>query len=117
MIDGVEVLTSEMVRVSADLDELIGAGIIFAVFALLLFYFLVLCIKEKFGLLTLVCIVAVSLFTFASGKMFKMAFNPVYEERYMVKFEENIPTKFLQDYEILENKGNNIYIVREKGNE
>ena len=117
MIDGVEVLTSEIVRVSADLDELIGAGIIFSIFTILLFYFLIVCIKEKFGWLTLVCIVGVSLFALAAGKMFKMAANPVYEEQYMVKLEENIPSKFLQDYEILEDKGNNIYIVREKGNE
>ena len=48
---------------------------------------------------------------------FKDAFNPRYEERYMVQLKEEVPLDFIKNYEILEDKGNDIYIVREKGNE
>lgn len=49
--------------------------------------------------------------------MFKDAFFPIYEERYMVQLKEEVPLNFIKNYEILEDKGNDIYIVREKGNE
>lgn len=49
--------------------------------------------------------------------MFKDAFFPTYEERYMVQLKEEVPLDFIKNYEILEGKGNDIYIVREKGNE
>ena len=48
---------------------------------------------------------------------FKDAFNPRYEERYMVQLKKEVPLDFIKNYEILEDKGNDIYIVREKGNE
>lgn len=116
MINGVEVLTSEMVRVSADFDELTFMGVLFTVSALLLFYLFTICVKENFNWLALVCIVTVFLFALGAGRMFKMAINPVYEEHYMVQLKEEVPVKFLQDYEFVEDKGNGIYIVREKGN-
>ena len=49
--------------------------------------------------------------------MFKDAFFPTYEERYMVQLKEEVPLDFIKNYEILEDKVNDIYIVRDNGNE
>ena len=117
MINGVEVLTSEMVRTSPESDELIFVGVLFVCFALAIFYCFIYCIKNKLGWITLVCAISVMLLSLVAGKMFKDAFFPIYEERYMVQLKEEVPLNFIKNYEILEDKGNDIYIVREKGNE
>ena len=117
MINGVEVLTSEMVRTSPEPDALITVGVLFVCFALAIFYCFIYCIKNKLGWITLVCAISVILLSLVAGKMFKDAFFPTYEERYMVQLKEEVPLNFIKNYEILEDKGNDIYIVREKGNE
>lgn len=117
MIDGVEVLTSEMVRVSAESDALIFVGALFVCFTLVIFYYFGYCIKNKLGWLALVCAIGVISFSLIAGKMFRDAFFPTCEERYMVQLKKEVPLDFIKNYEILEDKGNDIYIVREKGNE
>lgn len=118
MIDGVEVLTSEMVRVSADSDALIFVGFIFLAFTLMLLWTFEECLKQKLcWILTLICALGAIGLSFVAGKLFQSALHPIYEEQYMVQLKKEVPLKFLQDYEILEDKGNNIYIVREKGDE
>ena len=49
MINGVEVLTSEMVKVSADFEALIFTGILLIGFALIVFYCFGYCVKNKIG--------------------------------------------------------------------
>lgn len=117
MIDGVEILTSEMVRVSAEFDGLIFVGILFIGFTLIVFCYFIDCIKNKLNWLALVSAVGVILLSLVAGKMFRDAFFPIYEERYMVQLKKEVPLDFIKNYEILEDKGNDIYIVREKGNE
>lgn len=118
MIDGVKVLTSEMVKVSADFEALIFVGFIFLAFALISFWAFGECLKQKFGwILTLICALGSIGLGFVAGKLFQSALHPIYEEQYMVQLKEEVPLKFLQEYEIIEYKGNNIYIVREKGDE
>ena len=34
----------------------------------------------------------------------------------MIQLKKEVPLDFIKNYEILEDKGNDIYIVREKGN-
>jgi hypothetical protein len=116
MINGIEVLTSEMVRTSPEFDELIFVGILFIGFALVVFYCFGYCVKNKLGWVALVSAIGVILLSLVAGKMFKMAFFPTYEERYMVQLKKEVPLDFIKNYEILEDKGNDIYIVREKGN-
>lgn len=117
MIDGVEILTSEMVRVSAESDALIFVGFLFLVFGLISLWAFGESLKQKLGwILTLICALGSIGLSFVSGKMFKDAFFPTYEERYMVQLKKEVPLDFIKNYEILEDKGNNIYIVREKGN-
>lgn len=118
MIDGVEVLTSEMVRVSAESDALIFVGFLFLVFGLISLWAFGECLEQKLGwILTLICALGSIGLSFVAGKMFKDAFFPTYEERYMVQLKKEVPLDFIKNYEILEDKGNDIYIVREKGNE
>lgn len=115
MIDGIEVLTSETVRLTAETDELIIMGIVFVILGIAAFYTFVVCLKEKLGWeLALICIASSCLFGLLGGHMFKDALSPTYEERYMVQLKEEVPLDFLKNYEILEDKGNDIYIVREK---
>ena len=116
MIEGVEVLTSEMVRVSADFEALIFVGFIFLVFALIVLWAFGECLKQKLGwILTLICALGSIGLGFVAGKLFQSALYPTYEERYMVQLKEEVPLNFIKNYEILEDKGNDIYIVREKG--
>lgn len=118
MIDGVEVLTSEMVRVSAESDALIFVGFLFLVFGLISLWAFGECLKQKLGwILTLICALGSIGLGFVAGKLFQSALHPIYEERYMVQLKEEVPLDFIKNYEILEGKGNDIYIVREKGNE
>lgn len=117
MIDGVEVLTSESVRISPEFDGLIFVGALFVCFTLVVFYCFGYCVKNKFGWLSLVCAIGVISLSLIAGKMFRDAFFPTYEERYMVQLKKEVPLDFIKNYEILEDKGNDIYIVREKGNE
>ena len=118
MIDGVEVLTSEMVRVSAEPDALIIVGFIFLAFTLVLIWTFEECLKQKLGwILTLICALGSIGLGFVAGKMFQRALYPIYEEQYMVQLKEEVSLNFIKNYEILEDKGNNIYIVREKGDE
>ncbi len=118
MINGVEVLTSEMVKVSAESDALIFVGFLFLVFGLISLWAFGESLKQKLGwILTLICALGSIGLSFVAGKMFKDAFFPIYEERYMVQLKKEVPLDFIKNYEILEDKGNDIYIVREKGNE
>ena len=118
MIDGVEVLTSEMVRISAEPDALIIVGILFAIFTVALFYTFIISLTEKVGwTLTLISVLGAILMGVVAVKLFSGVFFPTYEERYMVQLKKEVPLDFIKNYEILEDKGNDIYIVREKGNE
>ena len=116
MIDGAEILTSEMVRTSPESDALIFVGILFLVFGLISLWAFGQCLKQKLGwILALICALGSIGLSFVAGKMFKDAFFPTYEERYMVQLKKEVPLDFIKNYEILEDKGNDIYIVREKG--
>ena len=116
MINGVEVLTSEMVRTSPESEGLIFVGVLFIGLVLVLCYYFTDCVKNKLGW-ALVCAIGVILLSLVASKMFKDAFFPTYEERYIVQLKKEVPLDFIKNYEILEDKGNDIYIVREKGNE
>lgn len=117
MIDGVNLITTETICISGSFIGNLIPAIITAIGCITLIVLLVFCIKDKeiptflfgLGMLTLLGIL--------SFICFKDAFNPRYEERYMVQLKKEVPLDFIKNYEILEDKGNDIYIVREKGNE
>ena len=117
MIDGVNLITTETICISGSFISNLIPAIITAIGCITLIVLLVFCIKDKemptflFGLVMLTLLGILSFFCF------KDAFNPRYEERYMVQLKKEVPLDFIKNYEILEDKGNDIYIVREKGNE
>lgn len=117
MIDGVEVLTSEMVRTSPEFDELIGIVILCAIVVVTMLYLGRQSLTVDCFLLAAIALIVAGIFGFLGYKSVQRIFTPTYEERYMVQLKKEVPLDFIKNYEILEDKGNDIYIVREKGNE
>lgn len=117
MIDGVNLITTETVCISGSFIGNLIPAIITAIGCITLIVLLVFCIKDKEMPTFLFGLVMLTLLGILSFICFKDAFNPRYEERYMVQLKKEVPLDFIKNYEILEDKGNDIYIVREKGNE
>lgn len=117
MIDGVNLITTETICISGSFIGNLIPAIITAIGCITLIVLLVFCIKDKEMPTFLFGLVILTLLGILSFICFKEAFNPRYEERYMVQLKEEVPLDFIKNYEILEDKGNDIYIVREKGNE
>lgn len=117
MIDGVNLITTETICISGSFIGNLIPAIITAIGCIALIVLLVFCIKDKEMPTFLFGLVMLTLLGILSFICFKDAFNPRYEERYMVQLKKEVPLDFIKNYEILEDKGNDIYIVREKGNE
>ena len=117
MIDGVNLITTETICISGSFIGNLIPAIITAIGCITLIVLLVFCIKDKEIPTFLFGLVMLTLLGILSFICFKDAFNPRYEERYMVQLKKEVPLDFIKNYEILEDKGNDIYIVREKGNE
>lgn len=117
MIDGVNLITTETICISGSFIGNLIPAIITAIGCITLIVLLVFCIKYKEMPTFLFGLVILTLLGILSFICFKDAFNPRYEERYMVQLKKEVPLDFIKNYEILEDKGNDIYIVREKGNE
>lgn len=117
MIDGVNLITTETICISGSFVGNLIPAIITAIGCITLIVLLVFCIKDKEMPTFLFGLVMLTLLGILSFICFKDAFNPRYEERYMVQLKKEVPLDFIKNYEILEDKGNDIYIVREKGNE
>ena len=117
MIDGVNLITTETICISGSFIGNLIPAIITAIGCITLIVLLVFCIKDKEIPTFLFGLVMLTLLGILSFICFKDAFNPRYEERYMVQLKKEVPLDFIKNYEILEDKGNDIYIVREKGKE
>lgn len=117
MIDGVNLITTETICISGSFLSNLFPAVIGAIGCIAAIVVAILCAKEKeWGTFFFALVMGVLLGLLAFF-CFKDAFNPRYEERYMVQLKEEVPLDFIKNYEILEDKGNDIYIVREKGNE
>lgn len=113
MIDGVNLITTETICVSGSfignlIPAIVGTiGCISAIVVAILF------VKEEewgsffFGL-SMGFLLAVVAFL-----CFKDAFNPKYEDRYLVQLDDKISSEFIDKYEIVERKGNNVYVIKE----
>lgn len=114
MIDGVNLITTETICISGSfignlIPAIIGvAGCIAAIVVAILR------VKEEewgaffFGLSMGFLLALVTFFCF------KDAFNPRYEERYLVQLDDKISSEFIDKYDIVERKGNNIYVIKER---
>lgn len=118
MIDGVNLITTETICISGGFLSNLIPAIIAAIGCIVAIIVSISWVKEEeawvaffFCLSMGLCLGIVSFICFTD------AFNPRYEERYMVQLKKEVPLDFIKNYEILEDKGNDIYIVREKGNE
>ena len=114
MIDGVNLITTETICISGSfLCNLIPA-IITTMGCIALIVLLVFCIKDKevptffFALVMLVLLGVVSFICFND------AFNPKYEERYLVQLDDKISSDFIDKYDIVERKDNNVYVIKER---
>ena len=114
MIDGVNLITTETVCLSGSfLGNLIPA-IITTMGCITLIVLLVFCIKEQevpIFFFALVRFVLLGVFSFIC---FNDAFNPKYEELYLVQLDDKISSEFIDKYDIVERKGNNVYVIKEK---
>ena len=45
---------------------------------------------------------------------FNDAFNPRQEERYLVQLDDKISSEFIDKYDIVEQKNDNVYIIKER---
>lgn len=111
MIDGVNLITTETICISGSfLSNLFPAiiGVVGCIAAILwikeeeawgVFFF---CLSMVFclGIVSFIC--------------FNDAFNPRYEERYLVQLDDKISSEFIDKYDIVERKGDNVYIIKER---
>lgn len=108
MIDGVNLITTETICISGNLIPAIIIGCI------TLIVLLVFCIKDKEMPTFLFGLVMLTLLGILSFICFNDAFNPRYEEQYLVQLDDKIPSEFIDKYDIIERKGNNVYVIKER---
>ena len=114
MIDGVNLITTETICISGSFIGNLIPAIITAIGCITLIVLLVFCIKDKemptflFGLVMLTLLGVISCIGFDG------VFNPKYEERYLVQLDDKISSDFIDKYDIVERKGNNVYVIKER---
>lgn len=114
MIDGVNLITTETICISGSFIGNLIPAIITTIGGIVLIVLLVSCVKHKeisafffiFGMLVFEDIV--------SFIYFNDAFNPRYEDRYLVQLDDEISSEFIDKYEVVERKGNNVYVIKER---
>lgn len=114
MIDGVNLITTETICISGSFIGNLIPAIIATMGGIILIILLISCVKHK----------EISAFFFVLGMLvfggvisyigFNDAFNPRYEERYLVQLDDKISSEFIDKYDIVERKGDNVYIIKER---
>lgn len=114
MIDGVNLITTETICISGSFLGNLFPAIIGVVGCIAAIVVAILCVKEKewgaffFGLSMGFLLALVAFFCF------KDAFNPRYEDQYLVQLDDKISSEFIDKYDIVERKGDNVYIIKER---
>lgn len=115
MIDGVNLITTETICISGDFLSNLIPAILTTTGCILLIVLLVFCTKDSVELykifFALGLLVSLGVLSFL---WFKDAFNPRYEERYLVQLDDKISSEFIDKYDIVERKNNNVYIIKER---
>ena len=114
MIDGVNLITTETICISGSFIGNLIPAIIITMGCIVLIVLLVSCVKHK----------EITAFFFVLGMLvfggivsfiyFKDAFNPRYKDQYLVQLDDKISSDFIDKYDIVERKGNNVYIIKER---
>ena len=114
MIDGVNLITTETICISGSFLGNLFPAIIGVVGCIAAIVVAILCAKEEewgvflFGLSMGFLLALVAFFCF------KDAFNPRYEDQYLVQLDDKISSEFIDKYDIVERKGDNVYIIKER---
>ena len=114
MIDGVNLITTETICVSGSFVSNLIPAVLSAIACIGAIVVVAFCVKEKeWGAFFFSLAIGIVMF-FISLMCFKEAFNPKYEERYLVQLDDKISSGFIDKYEVVERKGNNVYVIRER---
>lgn len=114
MIDGVNLITTETVNLSG----WVGGNLILFVLTIGLsvaaFSIAIYCIFIKdWGEFAFFLIVT-GLFAILVFFCYNEAFHPRQEERYLVQLDDKISSEFIDKYEVIERKENNVYVIKER---
>lgn len=115
MIDGVNLITTETICISSGFLSNLIPAIVGAIGCIVTIIVSISWIKEEgawgaffFCLSMGLCLGIVSFICFTD------AFNPRYEERYLVQLDDKISSEFIDKYDIVERKGDNVYIIKKR---
>lgn len=115
MIDGVNLITTETICISGGFLSNLIPAIIAALGCIVAIIVSISWVKETeewgaffFCLSMGLCLGIVSFMCFTD------AFNPRYEERYLVQLDNKISSEFIDKYDIVERKNDNVYIIKER---
>lgn len=115
MIDGVNLITTETICISGSFLSNLFPAIIAAIGCIVVIVVSIFCVKEEeawgaffFCLSMGLCLGIISFICLND------AFNPKYEERYLVQLDDKISSEFIDKYDIVERKDNNVYIIKER---
>ena len=105
---------SETVCISCSFLSSLILAIVGVIGCIVLIVMLVSCVKDG-EIPTFVCgLGLIILLGVISCIGFDGVFNPKYEERYLVQLDDKISSEFIDKYEIVERKDNNVYVIRER---
>ena len=114
MIDGVNLITTETICISCGFLSSLILAIVGVIGCIVLIVMLVSCVKDG-EIPTFVCgLGLIILLGVISYIGFDGVFNPKYEDRYLVQLDDKISSDFMYKYDIVERKGNNVDVIKER---
>lgn len=110
MVDGVTLITTETVSSGNYLFPAIVAAIV-CIAAIIL---CAIGIEARDLGEVFVCTIVGAILCFTSIYCFDNVFNPRQEEQYLVQLDDKISSEFVNKYDIIERKDNNVYVIKER---
>ena len=115
MIDGVNLITTETICISGGFLSNLIPAIIAALGCIVAIIVSISWVKkEEAGVAFFFCLFMGLCLGIISFICFTDAFNPRYVERYLVQLDDKISSNFIDKYDIVERKGNNVYVIKER---
>lgn len=115
MIDGVNLITTETICISGGFLSNLIYAIVGAIGCIAAIVVAISWVKEEkaWGAFFFCLSMGLSLGV-VSFICFNDAFNPRYEDRYLVQLDDKISSEFIDKYDIVERKSNNVYVIKER---
>lgn len=110
MVDGVTLITTETISSGGFLFPAVVA----AIGCIATIILCTLSIEGREWGAVFVCTLVGIILCFASIYCFDNVFNPRQEEQYLVQLEDKISSEFVDKYDIIERKDNNVYVIKER---